>query len=365
MPSSTYSAGFFSPSFADAHSGRIVVLADDLTGACDSAAAFLRSGRTVRVWFGTTVQFSAPETVQAFNTDSRSLPSHRAARAVSRAVEDLGSDPNSLFFKKVDSAARGPFAAEILAAHRALGTRAILLAPAFPSAGRTVRDGVLHIEDAASFPADIFLADLFPASARDQIACVANPSELAPAIDSGKTILLCNSTTQADLEAIARAAQELPGLLYAGSAGLAQALASLSKLNLPYAFIPPVSCALLIAGSPHPMTKLQLETLDRDRFPGLRVLNLPSAFRAGARIRSAFRSSSPEALILTGGETALRAAEALEAHSFILQGEIAPGIPWGLVQGGVAHGCVVITKSGGFGAPTVFNEILSAFRGPA
>jgi uncharacterized protein YgbK (DUF1537 family) len=61
----------------------------------------------------------------------------------------------------------------------------------------------------------------------------------------------------------------------------------------------------------------------------------------------------------------LLAVQALEAHSFLLQGEIAPGIPWGLVQGGIAHGCLVVTKSGGFGAPSAFNDILAAFRGPA
>lgn len=365
MPSSMPSPDFVSPTFADPHSGRIVVLADDLTGACDAAAAFLRSGRSVRVWFGTAVQFSAPETVQAFNTDSRELSSLRAARMVSQACETLGSDPNSLFFKKVDSAARGPFAAEILAAHRALRTRAILLAPAFPSAGRTVRDGILRIEDVASFSAEIPLAGLFPLTARDSVAFITNASELAPALASGKTILICDSATQADLEAIARAAQQLAGLLYAGSAGLAQALASLSQLNLPRAIIPPISRTLLIAGSPHPLAKLQLETLDRDQFEGLRVLNIQRAFRARARIRSAFRSLAPEALILTGGETALRALHALEAHSLLLQGEISPGIPWGLVQGGTAHGCVVVTKSGGFGASTIFNEILAALRGPA
>jgi D-threonate/D-erythronate kinase len=343
----------------------MVLLADDLTGACDAAAAFLRSGRSVRVWFGATVLFSAPETVQAFNTNSRSLSSHRATRAVSQAVEALGADPNSLFFKKVDSAARGPFAAEVLAAHRALRTRAVLLAPAFPTAGRTVREGVLHIQDATGEGSQIPLADLFLRAARSQIAFIPNASELTRAIDSGKSILLCDTITQADLETIARAAQELPGLLYAGSAGLAHALAGLSRSNLPYAIIPPVSRILLIVGSPHPATKLQLETLDPDRFAGLHVLKIPSAFRAGARIRSAFRSSAPEALILTGGETALRAVQALEAHSFILQGEIAPGIPWGMVQGGAAHGCVVVTKSGGFGGPGIFNEILAAFRGPA
>ncbi len=59
------------------------------------------------------------------------------------------------------------------------------------------------------------------------------------------------------------------------------------------------------------------------------------------------------------------AVNALEADSFILQGELAPGIPWGLIQGGAAHGCIVVTKSGGFGAPTAFNDILAAIRGPA
>jgi D-threonate/D-erythronate kinase len=359
------SPGSVPPSFADPHSGRIVVLADDLTGTCDAAAAFLRSGRTVRVWFGASVHFSAPETVQAFNTNSRSLQPGRAAREVARAAQALGSDPNALFFKKVDSAARGPFAAEVLATHRALSTRAVLLAPAFPAAGRTVRDGVLHMEDAASSSAEISLADLFPRTVHEQIATISNPSEFARALDSGKTILLCDSTTQADLESIARAAQDLSGLLYAGSAGLAQALASLSQLKLPQALIPPVSQTLVIAGSPHPLTKLQLENLDADRLDGVHVVRVGLAFRARARIRSAFHSFAPQALILTGGETALLTVHALEAHSFILQGEIAPGIPWGLVQGGAAHGCVVVTKSGGFGGPSVFNEILAAFRGPA
>ena len=95
------------------------------------------------------------------------------------------------------------------------------------------------------------------------------------------------------------------------------------------------------------------------------MLRLDFNRRDRARILDAFRTFAPQALILTGGDTALFAANTLGAHSFILHGELAPGIPWGIVQGGMAEGCIVITKSGGFGAPTVFNEILSALRGPA
>lgn len=352
-----------SPSFADPHSGRIVILADDLTGACDAASPFLRSGRTVRIWFGSTVEFSAPETVQAFNTDSRSLSPELAAGAVMQAISRVGSDPNSLFFKKIDSAARGPFAAEILAAHRTLSTRGILLAPAFPAVGRTVRDGTLYIEDATGQSSQVSLIDLFPSIIHSRIAKISRAGELASAFNSGKYIFVCDAETQADLEALARITHDLRGLLFAGSAGLAQAFANLSQLKTPPHLVPPVSRALLVIGSPHPVTSLQLENLDRRRFPGAEVLQIEVSTRDVADIRSAFRASSAQVLILTGGETALLVSRALEANSFILQGELAPGIPWGLVQGGMAHSCVVVTKSGGFGSPDAFNEILTALRG--
>ncbi len=365
MPSEARSPDFVPPSFADPESGRIVLLADDLTGACDAGAAFLRSGRSVRVWFGTRVALSTPEPVQAFNTSSRSLSPRRAARAVSLAATALASDPQTLFFKKVDSAARGPLAAELLAAHRALRTRAILFAPAFPAAGRTVRDGILEIQDAAGKPSRVRLARLFPLTARAHLSHVSQPGELAPAFHSGKTVLICDSTTQADLDALARAAEDLPGLLYAGSAGLAQALAGLNEVHAPAALVPPAARTLLVAGSPHPLTKLQLKNLGAADLEGVRILRIRLPSFATASIRSEFRSCAPQALILTGGETAQLAVRALDAHSFILQGELAPGIPWGFMQGGDAHGCTVVTKSGGFGSPTALNEILAALRGPA
>lgn len=365
MPTEARIPDFVPPSFADPYSGRIVLLADDLTGACDAGAAFLRSGRSVRVWFGTSVEFSTPESVQAFNTSSRTLSARRAAHAVSLACAALGSDPNSLFFKKVDSAARGPLGAEVLAAHHALGTRAILFAPAFPAAGRTVREGTLDIEDAAGQHSHVRLERLFPLMVRRHIFHVAHARELVPALDAGKTLLICDSANQSDLDALARAAEGVPGLLYAGSAGLAQALAGLIPARPMTALVPPAARTLLIAGTSHPVTKLQLKELDSAKREGVRVLSLGLAFNATARICSAFRSHAPQALILTGGETAQLAVRALGAHSFILLGELASGIPWGTVQGGDAHGCTVVTKSGGFGSPTAFHEILDALRGRA
>jgi len=344
---------------------RIYILADDLTGACDSGAAFLRTGRVVRVWLGAAASFSAPEPVQAFNTDSRSLSPARASRVVSRTLAGLASNSQALLFKKIDSAARGPLAAEILAAHRAFGSRAVLLAPAFPAAGRTVRNGILEIEDATGRRTLVDVAALFPSKQRDLIRLISHPEELAAALDSGKPVLLCDSSAQSDLESLVRTAENFPGLLFAGSAGLARAIASRNARQKRRASPPSASRTLIVAGSDHPVTKLQLQVLDRADSRAVQVLRFRYGRRDRERILDAFRAFAPKALILTGGDTALFAASALGAHSFILQGELAPGIPWGIVQGGMAEGCIVITKSGGFGAPTVFNQILSALRGPA
>lgn len=340
-------------------------MADDLTGACDAAAAFLLTGRAVRVWLGGAASFPATEPVQAFNTDSRSFSPAKASRIVAHTAAALASNPNTLLFKKIDSAARGPFAAEILAAHCAFASRAVLLAPAFPAAGRTVLNGILEIQDATGRRTRVDVASHFPSSSRSLIGHVSRPQELASALDTGKSILLCDASTQSDLEALVRAAEKIPGLLFAGSAGLAQALASRDTQRIHRAPPPSVSRTLIVSGSDHPVTKLQLETLESIDSRAVQVLRIRLLRRDRARILDAFRTFAPQALILTGGDTALLAASTLGAHSFILLGELAPGIPWGMMQGGKSEGCIVITKSGGFGAPTVFNEILNALRGPA
>jgi uncharacterized protein YgbK (DUF1537 family) len=54
-------------------------------------------------------------------------------------------------------------------------------------------------------------------------------------------------------------------------------------------------------------------------------------------------------LVLTGGDTAVAACAALEVSALWLQGEAQPGIPWGILLGGVVPGLPVVTKAGGFG----------------
>jgi uncharacterized protein YgbK (DUF1537 family) len=343
---------------------QIRILADDLTGACDAAAPFVRAGRAVRVWLGPSMDFAAPESVQALNTATRNLAPEDAAGIVAQAAARLPHTPGSRIFKKVDSALRGPIAAEVLALQQALDARAILFAPAFPATGRIVHRGVLQVHNSEGPVEKRSLRDLFPAGLHSQIALVSNAAGLNGALASGKSLLLCDAATQQDLDALARAAQSLPGLLLAGSAGLATALANLDGLAVSDACLPRAARVLLITGSTHPVTQEQLARLAAMPVSQrhTRLLRIEPAPGAELQIRETFTQHPPEALFLTGGDTAQLAAGALGAHSIFLRGEFAPGVPWGIAQGGLLDGRVVITKSGGFGSPDLLCDILNALE---
>jgi D-threonate/D-erythronate kinase len=346
---------------------RVCLFADDVTGACDAGVAFLAAGHSVRVWFGPRALYPAEESAQAFNAASRDLPADNAAEAVARAAAGTARDESTLFFKKVDSAGRGAIGAELQAAQCALGTRAILFAPAFPAMGRTVRDGVLEIRDATGKIARVSLANFFAAEILDAMAAISSADQLANAIESGRKLLLCDGETQQDLEALARAAEPLHGLLYAGSAGLARAVAGLHPAPKPDTPKPVAARILVIAGSPHRVTKLQLDQLESGESPrsNIRVLRIACESGDGLRIRAAYEALDPDALILTGGETAQLAAEALGADSILLHGEIADGMPWGTMHGGRVQGRMAVTKSGGFGAISALSDAVRRLSGVA
>ncbi len=346
---------------------RITIVADDLTGACDSGAAFAASGHTVRVLVDAA---SANDTADVLivSTESRDLTPELAAASVSAAIEKLlPSLAGGLLVKKIDSAARGAFAMEIEAALSASQAALALVTPTFPAMGRTVSNGILSVRDWSGQNAEIALPNLFAASAALRLAVLpilpegALHDAIKLAIENKVRILLCDAVEQSDLDRLAAAALRIEQpILWAGSAGLARALAAQLQVVEPVAatnragpIVHPGGRALLFAGSPHPVTVLQVKHLEDARFRDgshrCAIHRVPEAGALPETVVSVFAATSPAALILTGGDTAAFVLRALGAHAIRLGGEVAPGIPWGLVEGGLADGCTVVTKSGGFG----------------
>ena len=118
----------------------VAVIADDLTGAADSGVQLVRAGyRTAVLFRGEGVPAADLDAV-SLDTDSRTRPAGFAAKRVIEAAR--GARAARLVYKKLDSTLRGNVAAELSAALGATRRSRVVLAPAFPAAGRTTVGGV-------------------------------------------------------------------------------------------------------------------------------------------------------------------------------------------------------------------------------
>lgn len=124
---------------------KIVIIADDLSGAAELAGIAYSHGYSAEVQR----QFdpASEAEVIAVATDSRSLPPHIAADRVRNAARAILPAQPACIFKKVDSILRGNVRAEIEALLEATSQKRCLLIPANPSRGRTIVGGSYLIAD--------------------------------------------------------------------------------------------------------------------------------------------------------------------------------------------------------------------------
>ncbi|MBK1658874.1 four-carbon acid sugar kinase family protein, partial [Paracraurococcus ruber] len=196
---------------------RVLVVADDLSGAADCAIAWAASGLPAVVALDAAA--AEPSPVLAVDTDSRRLAPDRAAAAVRAAVARHAGPGCGLLYKKIDSTLRGPVGAEVAAAAGA--ERLVIAAPAFPAAGRALRNGRLLVhgtpleatplwraEGAGQDPdlaAMLELAGLPAAVASLEAVRGDLPSWIVARRRDGMRALVCDAAEEADLAAIARA----------------------------------------------------------------------------------------------------------------------------------------------------------------
>lgn len=311
------------------------LLADDLTGALDSAAPFATAEAPVTVLLG-----RAPDGLPArcaLSTESRNLPEPAALEAVGRAVAVLrvGTGGGTLWFKKIDSVLRGHPYAETARMLRATGLAGCLCAPAFPAEGRLTRGG-LHGLTGPDGWRPLPQGDLHAGLAAAGLAAAVVP----------------DAETQAQLEEAVAPLAGRRDLLWAGARGLAQALAG----SCPPATCPPLGAVLI--GTTHPATRAQVAALAGGGH-AVRVFDLAAASADAAQTLAAVRILAANtallrtggALLIVGGDTLAAALGAAGALAVEVTGEVAPGLPVGRIRGGRLDGRALVTKSGGFGAP--------------
>lgn len=328
---------------------QIALIADDLTGALDSAIPFLRPGREVLV--ATAPEHLAatlarrPEVV-AVSLGSRELSGPEAAARAAEATRALHGVPQ--LFKKIDSRMKGQIAAEVAAILAIRGLTEALVCPAIPELGRVVEGGLLTGTGVA------------------QPIPVALPG------------IACRLPDARDASDLDRAIAGCGGALLVGARGLAAALARRTPGAVPaLPDLPrPVGFAV---GSRDPISLAQVAQLqgagpawypcpdgiapDLDPTGALILQATPGAGADGATVAArlgaavATRLDACRTLLLTGGETAAATLAAMGAGTLQLLGEVETGMPVSRALD-VPGAPLIVTKSGGFGAADCLLRLL-------
>ncbi len=274
----------------------IAVIADDLTGVCDTGAQFASAGlRTI----GSVTQEFKSETVPQVllvNTQSRSLEGREASLVIQQTAAGLKRFEPKWFFKKIDTALRGNIAIEVSSMMEALGVRTVLYAASIPGAGRTTVNGCqffrgvpikesIHGEDRLnpnliSTSSNIELFSKIPKLKVESITLdevrSGNLNIVDRCRDESRTILIFDSETDDDLDTIVRASMKMDpsSFFYVGSFGLSSALGRYLADSLRITKNPNETLnrktvsfrkrrVLVVSGSSHPMARAQISYLEK------------------------------------------------------------------------------------------------------
>jgi uncharacterized protein YgbK (DUF1537 family) len=353
------------------------LLADDLTGALDTAAEFVGvAGPIHTLWHGAVPSTLPPNA--ALDSGTRELESDAAVSVVATLAPSLADA--DIAFKKIDSLMRGPTLAEIAACVRHGKWERALLAPAFPYQGRVTRDGVQHARDGQGRWSPVggdIVARLRQEGMRAQ------PGRFDAEPLPGVSVF--DAETDEDLARVAALGRATRGsVLWVGTGGLARALANESAAEATTQLPSPL---LGLFGSDQDVTASQLAACARDwtrlrnggpaeaaalvarmQTNGRALVSIalpPGTAREEAAMRIATELSRlvqhmppPGTLVVAGGQTLRSLCLSLGARSLELQGRIVPGLPRSVMRGGSWDGVTVISKSGAFGTPTLLRDLL-------
>lgn len=362
---------------------RLRILADDLTGALDCAAAF---GAGVPVRLGLPANLD-PSGIDIVATATRDVPVAALPMLLAPSLAWLhGAD---VAFKKVDSLLRGNTFDEVDWLARQAPFTGLAFVPAFPAQHRITEGGRQwwRRSDGTCAPVAASIRESFQTR-----GWRVDSGPAPPALQAGPMAWVPDVLDDTGLDAAAiMALQTGPHWLWCGSAGLARALAR----HLPrpeQATSAPASTGqvMLVSASHHAVSREQWQVLlaahgemyrsgedprnlhiEADRYPGLIDLSPRERLtpeQASVLLRAqtqaiAAHAPRPRTLMVIGGDTLLSLCHALGATG--LESEAALDRPgWGSARmlGGRWDGLVCHTRSGAFGGPADLLEVFEKFR---
>jgi D-threonate/D-erythronate kinase len=364
------------------------ILADDLTGACDAAAAFAARIGPVQVILDPLRGGAAAAEAKlvVLNTQSRLLSPSASRRRVAKVARALRG--KAIVYKKTDSVLRGAVGAELEAMARLFPRHPVYLVPAIPEMGKTTKGGRLFERGIPAHQTEYGRDPVSPLRTNDIGTIIAasgrvsfeapdaeSPQDIARTVErafSGGQAILAGSLGLADELArrIPPAARDGAAAAGAGSASArAGGVAARRTLILNGSRYPTACAQLSFAAAALGEEVLDARELGSDvemlrRCRGKSVVflqvdagGLPGGREARRRLDALFRSvrllvrsCPPDAVGIIGGETAFRILRLLRVTSLEVEGRDQPGLTYGFVRDGELCGCAFSAKGGSVGS---------------
>lgn len=264
---------------------RLLILADDFTGALDTGVRFAARGIPTQVVTAEGFEDVPKDTeVLVIDTETRHLSPEEAGNRIHALTKSAIQAGVSCIYKKTDSALRGNVGAELAAVLRAGTAESLPFLPAFPQIGRTTEGG-RHFINGIPVNESPFGKDPFePVKTAELAVLIGEQSEVPvstfPALRPGdvppkqKGILVFDAKTEEELSVNGRVLFRTgaPRVL-AGCAGFAAFLPELLGMTgYESRALPSLSPRLLVlCGSVNPITRRQLQVAAKSGFRHIRL----------------------------------------------------------------------------------------------
>lgn len=255
---------------------KLLIVADDFTGALDTGVQFAPHGAVVRVstnLSGNFSQLNDDTQVLILDAETRHMQPKQAYEVIHRITKDALDAGIPYFYKKTDSVLRGNIGSELSALLNASGVKELPFIPAFPQMERITRGGIHYVGD-KPVSESVFGRDPYhpvvTSSVKEIIASqtttpVATTSAEAPT--DTPFIRVYDAETQSDLQQIAQSLHTKTLWASSGCAGFATELPAVLGLQGNAATMPQLTPGLfVICGSVNPVTRKQLDMAESNGF---------------------------------------------------------------------------------------------------
>lgn len=251
---------------------KLLVIADDFTGALDTGVQFQAENTRVFVYQAEKKNLreimEQDSQVLIIDTESRHLCAEEAYQIIYEIVKTAMELEIPYIYKKTDSGMRGNIGSELAAFWTAAGSDRIHFIPAFPKMGRTTVDGIHYIQG-VPVAESAFGKDPFEPVKHSAVKEIIAEQSAVPVIerkehmvsDAGNGIYVYDSASDEDMITLGRMLKKERQLHFlAGCAGFASILVNLLDLERRKEEQPCFSGNLLaVCGSIHAVTVEQID----------------------------------------------------------------------------------------------------------